>query len=217
MQPDNNFIEIRPSASLLERAQRLWALNSVASKIRDHEKIQGTKLENDARAINELIRQHSVLLTIYHRCGNDPNLGMELLSLSDINKIPSTTRNMTNLGRLQFVVMLNFFIESILRKFIRRNSASPEFGYTKVARQALNLAEIYNKSDEYAMMVISMIRNTFHDAGTHSHNTKTLSLQGVSYSFVQGDYVKGDAGWDQIAHAANCALKVIEKIVSTLP
>jgi hypothetical protein len=217
MQPDKNFLEIRPSASLLERGERLWAVNSVASKIRDHEKIKGTELENDAREINQLIRQHSVLLTIYHRCGNDSRLGVELLGLSDIHNIQSTIRNMSNLGRLQFVVMFNFIVESILRKFIRRNNATPEFSYAKVVNQALNLAEIHNKSDEDAMMVISMIRNTFHDAGTHSFNNKTLDLQGVTYSFVKGDYVKGDAGWDQIAHAANCALNVIEKIVSTIP
>jgi hypothetical protein len=217
VQPDNNFTEIRPSASLIERAQRLWAVNSMALEIRDDAKIKGTELENDFRLINQLIRQHTILLTVYDRCANNAPVGIELLGLTDVNSLPSIIRNMTNLDRIQFATMMNFFIESFLRKYIRKNNASPKFSYSKLVRQALKIAGIFNNSNKDAMVVLSMIRNTLHDAGAHTHNSQSIDLQGVTYSFVQGDYVKGDAGWDQIAHAANCILRVIKKIIGTLP
>ena len=112
--------------------------------------------------------------------------------------------------------MINFSIESFLRRYVSPNG-TPEFNYSKLVRQALKLSGLDNNENYDSLIVLSMIRNTLHNAGIHSHSSQAIVLQGVKYAFNQGDYVRGDAGWDQIAHAANCALSVVDKMVRTIP
>lgn len=162
------------------------------------------------------MRQYTVHLIMYHRFSDNSQMGVEMLYLSDENSLLPTLRNMTNIGRLQFVAIINFSIETFLRKYVRYNGSTPEFSYSILVRQALKLSGINSNADHDSLIVLSMIRNTFHDAGTHSHSTNEIDLKGVKYTFNQRDYVRGDADWDQIAHASNCALSVVYKIVGTI-
>jgi hypothetical protein len=66
--PDTRTADIRQSATLLQRACRVWGVNEFVKPIRDHVAIRGTELENDANVMHAVIRFSAVLLCNLQRC-----------------------------------------------------------------------------------------------------------------------------------------------------
>lgn len=60
--PDNNTSNVRPCATLLQRASRVWGVNEFVKPIRDHAAVKDTDLENDANVLHAAIRSNALVL-----------------------------------------------------------------------------------------------------------------------------------------------------------
>lgn len=113
---DSNTTNIRTSATLLERACRVWGVNEFIKPIRRHPSVKGTALQEDLNNVHALIRMNAVLLWNLHRCAVDIDYAYRFLAVTRIDQIKSQIRNFSNISRLSFATMGNFFIENIFKE-----------------------------------------------------------------------------------------------------
>lgn len=215
--PDPDTVNVRREATFLQRAQRVWGVNEFVKPLRYHPRVQNMAIKEDAANFNALVRTNAVLLFHLHRCAEDPAFAAAFLLVDGPNRVRSQIRNFSNIGRLSFAAMGNFFIENMLRDLVSDFGAQPKKKFHDLSKQAVVLASLQSPNEHVdALRVVSMLRNTFHSRGVHAGykgQAQTLNLRGVMYDFKHNKIVRGHASWDYISHGFACALQTVLEIV----
>ncbi len=217
LSPDSQTNKVRSTATFLERACRVWGVNEFVKPIRDHGKVKGTDLENDANLLSAIVRSNAALLWNLHRCTENEAYASMFLGVSNRVRVKAQIRNFSNVNRFSFVTLGNFYLEWMLRDLVSELGATPATGFHRLAEQGVKLAKLPIPNDQTnALTVVSKLRNTFHNRGVYKGykgQSERFTLEGVTYEFKDGDIVKGHASWDHCAHGVACALKTILRIV----
>jgi len=217
LSPDTDMTKIRPTATFLHRACRVWGVNEFVKPIRDHSSVKGTPLQEDVNNFNALVRTNAVLLWHLHRCAEDANYAYSFLAVTSRDRIKAQIRNFSNISRLSFATMGNFFLENMLRDLVADFGEQPKKNFHNLSGQAVRLAHLANhKEHSDGLRVISNLRNTFHNRGIHTGYKgmdETIILKGITYDFKHNDIVKGHASWDYICHGFACALSTVLELV----
>ena len=79
--PDSNTSDVRPCATLLQRASRVWGVNEFLKPIRGHATVKDTDLENDANTLHAITRSNTIVLWNWHCCANDHIFACDYLAL----------------------------------------------------------------------------------------------------------------------------------------
>lgn len=79
--PDTDTANVRPIATFLERARRVWGVNEFLKPVSNHRSVKGTELQEDAKRFNALVRTHAVLLWHLHRCGESADYACSFLGV----------------------------------------------------------------------------------------------------------------------------------------
>lgn len=215
--PDSNTIHIRPTATFLDRACRVWGVNEFIKPVRDHLSVQGTPLQEDLNNFNALVRTNAVLLWNLHRCSVDTDYAYSFLAVTSIDPVKSQIRSFSNISRLSFATMGNFFLENMLRDLVAAFGAKPKKDFYDLTEQAVHLACLTNpKEHNDGLRVISKLRNTFHNRGIHigyKGTDETITVKGITYNFTHNNIVRGHASWDYICHGFACALSTVLELV----
>lgn len=217
LSPDKDTTNIRRTATFLNRACRVWGVNEFVKPIRDHSSVKGTALQEDVNNFNALVRTNAVLLWHLHRCVEDANYAYSFLVVTSRDRIKSQIRNFSNISRLSFATMGNFFLENMLRDLVDDFGEKPKKNFYDLSEQAVRLAHLANpKEHSDGLRVTSKLRNTFHNRGIHTGYKgldESITVKGITYDFKHNDIVKGHASWDYLCHGFACALSTVLELV----
>lgn len=215
--PDTNTRHVRPKATFFERACRVWGVNEVIKPIRDHPSVKGSPLHEDLENFHSLVRTNAVLLWNLHHCTTNIAFAYNFLMVSSQDRVNLQIRSFSNMQRLSFATIGNFFLESMLRDLVSDLGEEPKKNFHKLSEQAIRLAELPNSKEQAdGLRVISKLRNTLHNRGIHvgyQGRDEKITVKGVTFQFNHDDIVKGHASWDYICHRFTCALTTIYQIL----
>lgn len=215
--PDSNTTNIRPTATFLERVCRVWGVNEFIKPVRNHSSVKGTALQEDLNNFNGLVRMNAVLLWHLHRCSVDTSYAYSFLAVTSMDRIRAQIRNFSNINRLSFATMGNFFLENMLRGLVVDFGKSPKKNFHDLTKQVVDLACLSDpKEHRDGLQVTSKLRNTFHNRGInlgYKGADESITLKGVTYNFTHNDIVKGHASWDYICHGFASALSTVLELV----
>ena len=216
--PDNNTSDVRPCATLLQRASRVWSVNEFLKPIRSHATVKGTDIENDANTLHATIRSNTLVLWNLHCCAHDQIFAYDYLWVTTQDRTAQQIRNLKNLNRLSFAARSNFCLEWMLKDIVVRFDEEPCRSFYRLAMQAVQITGLSSNGRHLeALTVVSKIRNTLHNRGCYHGPSRRFELEGVCYEFGNGEIVKGCASWDHVAHGLACALKSIRFIIDRVP
>lgn len=211
---DVDVANIRPEATFLQRACRVWGLNERIKPLRDCyvAKVLGTT-GNALDNLNGLVRMHSCFLCHLHCCACDDELAARYL-LVDGNKgrIVNQLNNFRNFNRLAFVIQAIFFLEALLSDLVTVRRETPEKNFRAIVNQVRKLYSISGERAD-AFIVLSLIRNTQHNQGIHTSEDKTICLQHVEFIFERNRSCK-TATWDHIVYALASAFDLYSAVVA---
>ncbi|GJL56861.1 MAG: hypothetical protein NPIRA02_39930 [Nitrospirales bacterium] len=213
--PDKDTTNIRrEEANFLHRACRVWGVNEFVKPIRDHSSVKDTELQKDINNFNALVRTNAVLLWHLHRCTQDAHYASSFLAVTSRDRIQSQIRNFSNINRLSFATMGNFFLENMLRDLVADLGGKPKKNFHDLSEQAVCLAHLANPEEHSdGLRVTSKLRNTFHNRGIHKGMDESITVKGITYDFKHNDIVKGHASWDYLCHGFACALSTVLELV----
>lgn len=216
--PDKNTANVRSTATFLDRACRVWGVNEFIKPIRDHLRVKGTEFQQDANNLSALVRTNAILLLHLYRCAEDSDYAYNFLVVTSTDRIEPQIHTLSNINRLSFAAMGNFFLESMLRDLVSDFHETPKRNFHELCTQVVHLAQLDNEKEHTdALRVISKLRNTFHNRGIHNGYKgadESITVKGVRYDFVHNDIVKGQASWDYISHGLACALMTILELLN---
>lgn len=217
LSPDTDTATVRPIATFMQRAQRVWGVNEFLKQLSNHRSVKGTELHEDAKRFNALVRTNAVLLWHLHNCATNVSYAHTFLHVNSPARVKSQIRNFSNIHRLSFVTLGNFFLENMLRGLVADFGKKPKKNFHELCEQAVHLAQLPDPGDHInRLRIVSLLRNTLHSRGIHAgykgKNTR-LTVKGVVYQFNHGDIVKGHASWDHICHGFASALTTVSEIV----
>lgn len=217
LSPDTDTANVRPIATFMERARRVWGVNEFLKPLVNHRSVKGTELHEDAKRFNALVRTNAVLLWHLHNCATNVNYAHTFLCVNSQSRVKSQIRNFSNIHRLSFATLGNFFLENMLRDLVADFGEKPKMTFHKLCEQAIRLAQLPDPKDHInGLRVTSHLRNTLHSRGIHTGykgKDERLIVKGVVYQFNHDDIVKGHASWDYICHGFACALTTVREIV----
>ena len=226
--------QIRKKASFQERAERLELVRQEYIKFRDRIQKDFTFDADDGRIvfvknILSLTRSTVVFLHLFHRCGENQELGLDIFGLSSAASIGPQVRNTNKFLKLSWCVQFQFQIETLFKNILKSLGEQVPSGYWKITKQLFTTLSIKNSNYwQDVLNILAFIRNSQHANGTHLAYKKTDTttiVDGVTYHFKNGDIIRC-ATWDHIAHAwinllptlidvyYNNCVKIIKKIPS---
>lgn len=217
LSPDTDTANVRPRATFMQRAQRVWGINEFLKPLSNHRSVEGTDLHEDVKRFNALVRTNAVLLWHLHNCATNVSYAHTFLHVNSQARAKSQIRNFSNIHRLSFATLGNFFLENMLRDLVVDFGEKPPKKFHELCRQAVHLAQLPDPKEHIdGLRVISLLRNTLHSRGIHigyEGKNERFTVKGVVYQFNHGDIVRGHASWDYICHGFASALTTVSKIV----
>jgi len=212
--------QIRKNASFQERAERLESVRQEYIKFRTRIEQDFTLDADDGRIvfvknILSLTRSTVVFLYLFHRCGENPKLGIDIFGLSSAVSIGPQVRNTNKFLKLSWCVQFQFQIETLFKNVLKSLGEQVPSGYWKITQKLIKALSIKNPKDSQDVLnILAFIRNSQHANGTHlAYNKKdsTVIVDGVTYQFKHGDKIRC-ATWDHIAHAWRNLLPILKDI-----
>ena len=141
-----------------------------------------------------------------------------LLGLSDPRDLRSMLGDLNKNAKASFLTMVQFALEHCVEQVLNALPGTRGLGrFAASAARLVKVSGIGPPQDKGALLLVpAWIRNTLHANGIHSRDSKTVVVDGETYSFVQGERVSC-ASWSHMFHAVVCALVVYEEIFFSKP
>ncbi|MHB8602486.1 MAG: hypothetical protein ACYC6W_06390 [Nitrosotalea sp.] len=117
--------------------------------------------------------------------------------------------------RLSFVAIFQFQIETLFKILIAKleNKQPPE-KYYQIIKRLLKLLKLESQEKEDILNLLAYVRNSFHSNGVHTRKSKTFTINGQKFEFVEGQPLsRGDYG--DLYFILNEVIKIIDEIFST--
>lgn len=196
-----------------ERGLRAKALQGKCNSILNKLKLP----KDDARALG-MIHFGSLCLTLaelplklFHEAEtkNGRPMVMKIFGLQTVEHINTTLGDLVYNAPIAFVTVVQFALENCIERVLDAIPGEKAFG--RFSTSSRRLIEVTNLADpdtkHTILMVPAWIRNSLHTGGIHSHESKTIEIDGAQYVFERGKRI-ACASWSHLIHAFDHGLDI---------
>jgi len=206
-----NFNEILER--IIELRKKIEAESKVSYESQDTRHVALDAIQQDISACVMLITALNSLANIFTNKKNNTFREEFLKSVGSIKDLEQTENIMLNYLRFSILVLVHFKIDNLFQNLLNELNIHFNRGFWNLCNTLIDKISVNQKEDKKEKLILlSYLRNSFHNNGIHRGRSLTKTLNNLNYSFENG-YVVECASWDHIIKAISANIDVLSEIL----